>query len=27
MELYIIVFIIGLIFGSFLNVLIHRLPL
>ena len=27
MELYITVFIIGLIFGSFLNVLIHRLPL
>ena len=27
MELYIIVFIIGLIFGSFLNVLIYRLPL
>ena len=27
MELYVIVFIIGLIFGSFLNVLIHRLPL
>ena len=27
MEIYIIVFIIGLIFGSFLNVLIHRLPL
>ena len=27
MELYIIVFIIGLIFGSFLNVLTHRLPL
>ena len=27
MELYIIIFIIGLIFGSFLNVLIYRLPL
>ena len=27
MELYVIVFIAGLIFGSFLNVLIHRLPL
>ena len=27
MELYVIVFIIGLIFGSFLNVLIYRLPL
>ena len=27
MELYIIVFITGLIFGSFLNVLIYRLPL
>ena len=27
MELYAIVFIIGLIFGSFLNVLIYRLPL
>jgi len=27
MELYVIVFITGLIFGSFLNVLIHRLPL
>ncbi len=27
MELYVIVFVIGLIFGSFLNVLIHRLPL
>ena len=27
MELYTIVFIAGLIFGSFLNVLIHRLPL
>jgi leader peptidase (prepilin peptidase)/N-methyltransferase len=27
MELYLIVFIVGLIFGSFLNVLIHRLPL
>ena len=27
MELYIIVFVIGLIFGSFLNVLIYRLPL
>ena len=26
MELYIIIFIIGLIFGSFLNMLIHRLP-
>ena len=26
-ELYIIIFIIGLIFGSFLNVLIYRLPL
>ena len=27
MELYIFIFIIGLIFGSFLNVLIYRLPL
>lgn len=27
MELYIVVFIIGLIFGSFLNVLVHRIPL
>ena len=27
MELYLIAFVIGLIFGSFLNVLIHRLPL
>ena len=27
MELYLIVFIVGLIFGSFLNVLIHRIPL
>ena len=27
MELYIIVFVMGLIFGSFLNVLIYRLPL
>ena len=27
MELYIIIFVIGLIFGSFLNVLIYRLPL
>ncbi len=27
MELYILIFIIGLIFGSFLNVLIYRLPL
>jgi leader peptidase (prepilin peptidase)/N-methyltransferase len=27
MELYFIVFVIGLIFGSFLNVLIHRIPL
>ena len=27
MELHVIVFIVGLIFGSFLNVLIHRLPL
>ena len=27
MELYVIVFIAGIIFGSFLNVLIHRLPL
>ena len=27
MKLYIIIFIIGLIFGSFLNVLIYRLPL
>ena len=26
MELYIIIFVIGLIFGSFLNMLIHRLP-
>jgi len=27
MELYIIIFVMGLIFGSFLNVLIYRLPL
>jgi len=27
MELYLIAFVSGLIFGSFLNVLIHRLPL
>ena len=27
MELYVIVFVMGLIFGSFLNVLIYRLPL
>ncbi len=26
MELYIVIFVIGLIFGSFLNMLIHRIP-